>query len=84
MEVVEEASGHVVQGPFLINGSPGHADVSEAMGRVVRELGQGQLCSTHIIVLHIEGPMLPSVDLVDMPGLVAVPDTMREAESPLA
>ena len=36
----------------------------------------GGVCSTRIIVLTVEGPNVPSADLIDMPGLVASPEAL--------
>ena len=37
------------------------------------EVGEGEYSSNRIIILHVTGPHLPSIDLVDLPGLRAAP-----------
>ena len=51
----------------------GHIDVRIEMDRLLKQ-SNGSLSgidSTHIIILHIHSPRVPSIDLIDLPGIVA-------------
>jgi GTP-binding protein EngB required for normal cell division len=70
----------VEEGPYMIPSQSGAIDVREKMQEIVaRENAQLTGVSTQrIIILHVEGPHVPSIDLVDMPGLLAAPQELRE------
>ena len=63
------------RGPYIIAAQSGAADVSEEMGRIIKE-EHGALkgvSATRIIILHISSPDMPFLDFIDMPGLVTAP-----------
>ena len=70
----------VEEGPYIIPSASGAVDVREKMQEIIsRENAQLQGVSTErIIILQVEGPSVPSIDLVDMPGLLAAPQELRE------
>jgi len=60
----------------------GSDDVSKEMQRILTE-EQGALrgvSANRIIIIHIENPTVPFLDLVDMPGLVEVPSGNEPAD----
>ena len=70
----------IEEGPYIIPSQSGAIDVREKMQEIVaRENAQLQGVSTErIIILQVEGPRVPSIDLVDMPGLLAAPQELRD------
>jgi hypothetical protein len=75
LEVFNLITNTTERGPYVIAAQSGAADVSEEMGRIIKE-EQGALkgvSATRIIILHISSPDVPFLDLIDMPGLVTAP-----------
>ena len=75
LEVFNVKTNTPERGPYTIAAQSGAADVSEEMGRIIRE-EQGALkgvSASRIIILHISSPEVPFLDLIDMPGLVTAP-----------
>jgi hypothetical protein len=75
LEVFNLTTNTTERGPYVIAAQSGAADVSEEMGRIIKE-EQGALkgvSATRIIILHISSPDVPFLDLIDMPGLVTAP-----------
>jgi len=75
LEVFNVKTNTTERGPYTIAAQSGAADVSEEMGRIIRE-EQGALkgvSASRIIILHISSPEVPFLDLIDMPGLVTAP-----------
>jgi hypothetical protein len=85
LSVVDAKSGTTLRGPLMIPSENGHLDVHEEMRRlVIEENGEEtQVCHNRIIVLDIEGPHVPSIDLVDLPGLLQAPKEAAEASRAL-
>ncbi|KAJ1486862.1 hypothetical protein T484DRAFT_2291783 [Baffinella frigidus] len=73
LEVVDTATNTTVRGPYVVPAISGHLDVSQQMDEILREEQRGLhgVSSTRRIVLHIENRHVPSIDLVDLPGIVA-------------
>jgi hypothetical protein len=75
LEVFNLITKTTERGPYIIAAQSGAADVSEEMGRIIKE-EQGALrgvSATRIIILHVSSPDVPFLDLIDMPGLVSAP-----------
>jgi hypothetical protein len=51
----------------------GHIEVLEAMKFILTKANGSVMgvSTTHIIILHIHSPRVPSIDLIDLPGIVA-------------
>jgi hypothetical protein len=63
------------RGPLVIATQSGAVDVSEEMGRIIKE-EQGALkgvSATRIFIIYISSPDVPFLDLIDMHGLVTAP-----------
>jgi hypothetical protein len=61
-----------------------NVDVREAMGRL---LSQQQRCITgvtadHMLILHVQSPNVPTLDLVDLPGIMAIAASDEPADMP--
>ena len=70
---LELTRGHGNRGMCVV--AAGSDDVSKEMQRILTQ-EQGALrgvSANRIIIIHIENPTVPFLDLVDMPGLVEVP-----------
>jgi len=86
LEVVDTATGKTIRGPFVIPSVSGHVDVRQQMDAIIQEENRGErgVCSTRCIVLHIANRHVPSIDLVDLPGLVATGvESMPQPLNPL-
>eukprot|EP00439_Symbiodinium_sp_Y106_P044919 s3521_g5.t1 len=64
----------------------GHLFVQEKMDHLVSELSKGQegagsggIVTRKIIVIEVQGPEVPSIDLVDLPGITSWPKEKAEA-----
>ncbi|CAE7563208.1 MX2 [Symbiodinium sp. CCMP2456] len=64
----------------------GHLFVQEKMDQLVSELskgeegaGSGGIVTRKIIVIEVQGPEVPSIDLVDLPGITSWPKEKAEA-----
>ena len=58
-------------------------DVREEMESLVERFGQksgrkSDICSDKMIILTVKHPQLPTLDLIDLPGLIAYQDSSRE------
>ena len=73
-------SNKIEEGPYIIPSASGAVDVRDKMQEIIaRENAHLQGVSTErIIILQVEGPSVPSIDLVDMPGLLAAPQELRD------
>ena len=74
--VWNKSTEKVEQTITMIPTDSGHYYVRAAMEEILLE-EQGQLkgiVMDKIIILHIDNPSVPSLDLVDLPGLVSVPN----------
>ena len=80
LEVCSAASGQTEEGPWEVAMQTGAMDVRDKMREVLeREHGQALgVSGDRIIVLHVQGPHVPSLDVVDLPGLIAAPAALRE------
>lgn len=83
LEVIESATGNTVRGPYVVPSVSGHVDVREQMDAILTEEHKGLrgVSSTRAIVLHIANRHVPSVDLVDLPGLVATGEGAAETKA---
>jgi hypothetical protein len=68
----------LIEGPHTIPAQTGSVDVSDMMGKLIKKHGSDGFDSSHSIVLEIKGPSVPSIDLVDLPGLVQDPPNAEE------
>ncbi len=75
IEVFNERTGATEDGPHLIPMQWGAVEVSETVEQVLRreQASAGGGGADRIVVVRIAGPLVPSVDLVDLPGLVSAP-----------
>ena len=80
LEVFNVATNTSEEGPHTLPLEWGAVEVSEKMDEILqREHGRRTGVSMErIIIVRVEGPLVPSIDLVDLPGLVALP---REQEA---
>ena len=79
LEVYSRSQKRTVEGPFMVPMHSGALDVQEKMNEVLqseRRLSPSA-SADRILILHIESPHVPSLDVVDMPGLIATPDDAR-------
>ena len=72
LEVRDTITGECIKGPFVLPCATGHVAVREHMEQILREeqVGAREVSRKHTIILHIESCSVPSMDLVDLPGLV--------------
>jgi hypothetical protein len=80
LEIFNLLSNKTEEGPFVISMQAGSLDVRDKMTEIYEQeqaLGQG-VSADRIIILHIQGPRVPSLDVVDMPGLVSSPAKMHK------
>jgi hypothetical protein len=79
MEVVNVETGKTEDGPYLVPVRWAALDVKQKMLDVLKkESDPDGVCSNRILVITVEGPTMPSIDLVDMPGLVSSPPELKE------
>ena len=71
LEVFSTAANKTVEGPFVVPMETCELDVQDMMNKILQqEHGAASGISTdRIIILHVQGPNVPSLDVVDMPGL---------------
>jgi hypothetical protein len=81
LEVFNTKTNKTEEGPFLISYQSGARTVADKMDELIKqEHGRSDSVSVdRIIILHVQGPNVPTLDLVDMPGLRTTPADMREA-----
>ena len=79
LEVYSLSKKQTEEGPLTVSMQSGALDVQEKMTEILQaEHDRSPGVSTdRIIILHVEGPHVPSLDVVDMPGLIATPEHMR-------
>ena len=79
MEVFNVETGITEEGPIIVPMRWAALDVQQKMLEILQKEDNLQgVSTTRIIVLSIEGPHMPSIDLVDMPGLVSSPPSLKE------
>ena len=80
LEVYNLVNNQTEEGPFEVPMQSGALDVRDKMREVLaREHGRAEgVSADRIIILHVQGPHVPSLDVVDMPGLIAAPAALRE------
>ena len=85
LEIRNTQTNKTEKGPYVIAAESGWEDVRREMNRILtEEHGSLQRVSSHrIIILHIQSPDVPQLDLVDMPGLVTVPEDMHKQTTEL-
>jgi GTP-binding protein EngB required for normal cell division len=86
LEVLNMRTGALEDGPWVVPIEWGAMEVRALMGEVLaREEGRSSqgVSADRAIVVHMEGPLVPSLDLVDLPGLVAAPQDAAAATSAL-
>lgn len=79
LEVYSRSQKRTVEGPFMVPMHSGALDVQEKMNEVLQSERRlpPSASADRILILHIESPHVPSLDVVDMPGLIATPDDAR-------
>jgi hypothetical protein len=79
LEVFNVVTNTTVDGPHFVPMATAAVDVQEKMREVLlRENGAlDGVSADHILILHVEGPSVPTLDVVDMPGLIAAPEPQR-------
>ena len=80
LEVYSLVNNRTEEGPFDVPMQSGALDVRDKMREVLeREHGRAEgVSADRIIILHVHGPHVPSLDVVDMPGLISAPAGLRE------
>ena len=80
LEVYNVLTNKTVDGPHFVPMATAAVDVQEKMREVLlRENGALEgVSADHILILHVEGPNVPTLDVVDMPGLIAAPELQRK------
>ena len=75
LEVYNNDTKTTERGPYVIAAQSGAVDVSEEMRKIIiEEHGTVRgVSSSRVIILHITGPDVPFLDLLDMPGIVTAP-----------
>ena len=73
LEVIDTSTNLSVGPSRTIPMDGANIDVREAMERIIRDKNTNLsgVSADHMIVLHVESPNVPSLNLVDMPGLVS-------------
>ena len=71
---VVDDNAECVKGPFVLPCATGHIEVREEMEKILSEeqVGAREISRKHTIVLQIESPFVPSLDLVDLPGFTLI------------
>ena len=79
MEVFNLKTQKTEEGPFIIPIQWGDVAVRDKMREILeRERPQHVgVSDERIIIVWVQGPLLPSIDLVDLPGLVASPHDLE-------
>ena len=79
LEVFNTKSNQTEQGPYLVPHHSGASAVADKMGELMQQAHgrDGCAASDRIIILHVQGPSVPTLDLVDMPGLTSAPPEAR-------
>jgi hypothetical protein len=85
LEVYDSSTGATLEGPWEIPMGSGHREILAKMEELVwgeDNLGRGVHTERSLIV-HVDSPSVPSLDLVDLPGLVQSPPDMAAATDTL-
>lgn len=79
MEVYNQKTNKTEEGPHMVPIQWGDVEVRAKMREILaRESAQPNgVSDERIIIVRVEGPRLPSIDLVDLPGLVATPQDLE-------
>lgn len=77
LEVYDEERKRVLRSQDVVP-MRGYQDVSEEMGKILKEVGEEGVTSKRTIRLHIKNPNVPCLDLIDMPGLVTTANSVRD------
>eukprot|EP00873_Tetraselmis_striata_P001298 jgi/Tetstr1/421562/TSEL_012506.t1 len=85
LEVYDSVRGATVEGPWEIPMGSGWRDILAKMEELVwGEENQGRGVHTgRLLIVHVDSPSVPSLDLVDLPGLVQSPPDMAAATDAL-
>mmetsp|Transcript_12257 Transcript_12257/g.30766 ORF Transcript_12257/g.30766 Transcript_12257/m.30766 type:complete len:695 (+) Transcript_12257:357-2441(+) len=74
------------EGPYIIPTETGAIDVREKMQEIVSKEDAAQnghhqsgLAMDRVIIIKVSSPYVPSIDLIDLPGLVASPAANKES-----
>ena len=76
LEVYDEERKRVLRSQDVVP-MRGYQDVSDEMGKILKEVGEEGVTSKRTIRLHIKNPNVPCLDLIDMPGLVTTANSVR-------
>ena len=83
LEVHNVVTGKTEEEAYVIPTAFGAVHVREKMREIIEKehgnAGGGHCVSTErIIILTVKSPHVPSIDMVDMPGLVTAPESMKQ------
>ena len=76
IEVFNLTTSQTEEGPRMVSYQSGSVEVKEMMDRILGGCNK-RISSDHVIIVHMQGPHIPSIDLVDMPGLTTT-NELRE------
>ena len=79
LEVFNVATSTTEEGPYIIPMRWAAVEVKQKMLEILESEGNPHgVSTTRIIILTVAGPRMPSIDLVDMPGLVSSPSDLKD------
>ena len=81
LEVYSLARGQTEEGPYEVPMQSGAIDVRDKMQEILDRENIDPaygVSMDRIIILHVQGPHVPSLDVVDLPGLIAAPASPRK------
>jgi WD40 repeat protein len=79
IEVFNVKDSRIEDGPHMIPMEWGSIEVSKKMDEIMsKETTGAGVSADRVIIVRFEGPLVPSIDLVDMPGLVQAPAALAE------
>jgi hypothetical protein len=81
LEVHNVKTGTTEEAPYIIPVEYGAIDVREKMQEIIeKEHGNaaGGVSTERVIILTVKSPWVPSIDLIDLPGLVTTPESMKQ------
>ena len=80
LEVCDAVSGRTEDGPYEVSMQSGAMDIRDKMLELLEREHEreGGVSASRIIVLHVQGQHVPSLDVVDLPGMLLTPQTMWE------
>jgi GTP-binding protein EngB required for normal cell division len=82
LEVYNCMTGKTEEEPYVIPTEYGAVDVRDKMQEIIqKEHGNaaGGVSMDRIIILTVKSPYVPSIDMVDLPGLVTAPESMKKS-----